>query len=330
MIGRRIFYGLILIAALLFQITNDNYLAPVLLALCLALPVLSLLISLPVILSCRLTLHGEAAGVSRGTEAQWSMIPKLPIRLPLPRLKVVAVEKNLLTGATAQHKLALTGVTRQMQAILPVSTSHCGLLELRVKKVRAYDLMGLFAIPLPKPEPARIPVEPIPRDPGPLHIPEGWGMRPAPGSAPKRSYGEDYELREYRPGDPMRTVHWKLSSKWDDLIVRDPAETVTPLVVLSFRWFGTPERLDAILDKLAGYSKALLAVQRPHALQWISRSEEPSLHPVSDEKDLQDGLLALLSSPAPAQAPASDPDRLTKSDGAALRIHLTPDEEVDE
>ena len=330
MIGRRIFYGLILIAALLFQITNDNYLAPVLLALCLALPVLSLLVSLPVILSCRLTIHGEAVGVVRGTEAQWSLTPGLRILLPLPRLKIVVVEQNLLTGACTQHRLAMNGVTNQTTARFPVSTNHCGMLALRVKKVRAYDLMGLFAIPLPKPKPARIPVEPVPFDPGPLHIPEGWGARPAPGAAPKRSYGEDYELREYRPGDPMRTVHWKLSSKWDDLIVREPSETVIPPVAISFRWFGTPERLDEVLDKLVGYSSALLAVQRPHALQWTDGSEEPRLHPVSDEKDLRDGLLILLSSSAPSQAPASDTDWMTKSDGSVLRIHLAPDEEVEE
>lgn len=328
MISRRISYGLILIAALLFQITSDNYLAPVLLALCLSLPVLSLLVSLPVILSCRLTLHGKAAGVSRGAKAKWLMTPNLPIRLPLPRLKVLAVEENLLTGATVQHKLILNGVTRQTKADFPVSTAHCGMLELRVKQAWAYDLLGLFAIPLFKPEPARIPVEPISRDPGPLHIPEGRGMYPAPGTAPKRSYGEDYELRDYRPGDPMRMMHWKLSSKRDDLIVREPSETATPPVVLSFRWFDDPKRLDGVLDKLAGYSKALLAVRRPHVLEWNNSSEEPFLHFVSDEKDLRGGLLILLSSPAPSQAFAPD-NRPTKPDGTTLRIYLAPDEEVE-
>ena len=117
-------------------------------------------------------------------------------------------------------------------------------------------------------------------------------MYPAPGTAPKRSYGEDYELRDYRPGDPMRMMHWKLSSKRDDLIVREPSETATPPVVLSFRWFDDPKRLDGVLDKLAGYSKALLAVRRPHVLEWNNSSEEPFLHFVSDEKDLRGGKAA--------------------------------------
>lgn len=29
------------------------------------------------------------------------------------------------------------------------------------------------------------------------------------------------DIREYRPGDPLKSVHWKLSSKTEDLIVRD-------------------------------------------------------------------------------------------------------------
>lgn len=27
------------------------------------------------------------------------------------------------------------------------------------------------------------------------------------------AYAEEHELRPYRPGDPMRTVHWKLTAK---------------------------------------------------------------------------------------------------------------------
>ncbi len=327
MIGRRILYGLILIAALLFQITNDNYLAPVLLALTLGLPVLSLLVSLPIICTCRLSLQGETSGIPRGQEAEWYIVPTLRFRLPLPRLKVLAVEENLLTGTKTQQTLTVNGVAHQTPAGLPVRTTHCGLLELRLKKVRAYDLLGLFAIPLPKPEPIRVLVEPIPLDPGPLNIPEGWGARSAPGSAPKRSHGEDYDLREYRPGDPMRTVHWKLSSKWDDLIVREPAETVAPLPVLSFDWFGTPDRLDAVLDKLVGYSKALLAVQRPHAFRWTGIGETVSFHSVSDEKELRDALYTLLSSPAPGVP--FKPDSSELSGSAAFSIHIAPDEEVE-
>jgi len=35
-------------------------------------------------------------------------------------------------------------------------------------------------------------------------------------------YAEEHELREYRPGDMVNSIHWKLSSKTDKVIVREP------------------------------------------------------------------------------------------------------------
>ena len=35
-------------------------------------------------------------------------------------------------------------------------------------------------------------------------------------------------------------MHWKLSSKWDQLIVKERAEAVTPLPLLTLDRFGTP------------------------------------------------------------------------------------------
>ena len=46
MVLRRLLYGLTLLGVLLFHITNENYLGQFLLALCLALPLLSLALSL--------------------------------------------------------------------------------------------------------------------------------------------------------------------------------------------------------------------------------------------------------------------------------------------
>ena len=33
---------------------------------------------------------------------------------------------------------------------------------------------------------------------------------------------EPFRLREYAPGDSLRQIHWKLSSKLDRLVIREP------------------------------------------------------------------------------------------------------------
>ena len=147
---------------------------------------------------------------------------------------------------------------------------------------------------------------PLPVQADPPRIPEGAGQRPTPRNAARRGPGEDYDLREYRPGDPLRSVHWKLSSKWDQLIVKERAEAVTPLPLLTLDRFGSPGELDALLDRAAGMSRALLDAQQPHALLWLDGAGEPQLHPVADEGEFHRMLTALLSGPAGERGPALD------------------------
>lgn len=44
------------------------------------------------------------------------------------------------------------------------------------------------------------------------------------GYKPKNGgFSDYYELRQYQSGDSLKNIHWKLSSKYDDLIVREPS-----------------------------------------------------------------------------------------------------------
>ena len=325
MIFRRILYGLTLMGVLLFHITNENYLAQFLLALCAALPLLSLALSLPGMLGCRLALSASPASLERGGDGRWQVSIETPNGLPLSRLTVHLTGENLLTGQKDHRRLILSGVARRRPVELTASTARCGLLELGVDRARVYDYLGLFSLPVSKPRPARMLCRPIPAPALLPALPEGQGVRPSSASAARTGPGEDYDLRDYRPGDPMRSVHWKLSSKWDELIVREPAETLTPLPLLTLDRFGEPEALDKLLDRALGMSRALLAVQRPHALLWLDRDGQPCLCAVSDEKELEDCLLELLGSFAPLSGPALDdrPELLQGPGGPAFRIHIT-------
>lgn len=327
MVLRRLLYGLTLLGVLLFHITNENYLGQFLLALCLALPLLSLALSLPGLLGCRLELSALPAALERGEEGRWQVSIRTSSALPLARLTLRLTGENLLTGETDRKRMTLLGVTRRRPARLAASTAHCGLLELRVDRAWACDHLGLFSLPVPLPPPARMVCGPIPAQVQPPRIPEGQGARTTPASASQAGPGEDYDLRDYRPGDPMRSVHWKLSSKWDQLIVRERADTVTPLPLLSADRFGPPEELDKLLDNLTGMSRALLGVQRPHAVLWLDAGGEPQLHPIADEREYTECLLALLSGPAPLIGPALDdfPELLHAPDGPVYRVHITPE-----
>ena len=327
MLYRRIIYGGVLVGVFLFQITNENYLAHFLLALCAAMPLLSLALSLPGMLGCRLTVSAVPAALERGEAGRWQLSVEVPVGLPLARITLRLTEQNLLTGETRGRRLAMTGVARRKPVELSAPTGHCGLLELWVGRARVYDYLGLFSRRLEVPAPARLLCRPIPAAAEPPAISEGQGLRPTAGSAARRGPGDDYDLREYRPGDPMRSVHWKLSSKWDELIVRERSETLVPLPLLTLDRFGPPEALDKLLDRLAGLSRALLDVQRPHGVLWLDRDGQPQLRVVADEKQFNDCLLDLLGSFAPLRGPSLEehPELLRGPDGPVFRVHVSPE-----
>ena len=324
---RRLIYIVALIGALLFQITNDNYLGRFLLALCVALPVVSLALSLPGMLNCRLELFALTAALDRGQAGGWSIAVRTPGNFPLARLSLRLQRENLLTGQREIARPVLTGVAGRLPKPLAAPTEHCGLLELRADKVKVYDCLGLFSRRLEPPAPARILCRPIPARCEPVEVPDSKGARPDHKNTSRRGPGEDYELREYRPGDPLRSVHWKLSSKWDELIVREREDTVIPLPLLTLDRFGTPEELDRLLDRVTGMSRAMLSVQRPHAVLWLDQTGEPQFRPVSDEREYTECLLELLSRPAPLSGPALDqyPDLPRVLDGPVFRVHITPE-----
>lgn len=321
---RRVLYGVTLVGVLLFQITNENYLAHFLLALCIALPLLSLALSLPGMVRCRVELAPRPAALDRGEAGAWTVAVHAFAGLPLSRVTMRVTEENLLSGKTERGRLKLTGVARRRPVEMPAQTGCCGLLELRADRVRVCDYLGLFALRLPPPAPARLLCRPIPARCPPVDIPESRGLRTSPGSAVRRGPGEDYDLRGYRPGDPMRSVHWKLSSKWDELIVKERADGLVPLPLLTIDRFGPPEALDELLDRLTGMSRALLDAQRPHGVLWLDAAGEPQLHTVSDEREYALLLPALLSGPAPLTGPALDdhPELLCSPEGPVFRIHI--------
>ena len=300
MVRCRVAYAMALASAVLFQICFTGYLSHFVLVLVLIFPLFSLLLSLPGMLRCRITLAPEAAVTPRGTPCRWVATVDNPTHLPLARLTYRLREENRLTGKHTTLRHVLSGASRGCQMTEGAAVEHCGLILCTLQRPKVCDLLGLFTHRLPIPPPAQLLVCPLPADISPPPPTdgqqEGRPLRPRPGGGP----GEDYDLRAYRPGDPVRTIHWKLSSKRDELIVRETLEPCPVCLILALDLFGPPEALDRILDKLYGLSLQLIRQGRPHIVQWVSGGQIAT-RPVDSERALTACLTDLCAAPAPLE-----------------------------
>ena len=298
MLRRRALYLLTLLGGLVLRVAYTGWLAGVVLGWVLALPIVGVLTALPALLSCRLRITASKAEVTRGRPWGVQLAGGSSLGLPLGRVRVRVEMANALTGERTKKEMMWLQPGDGGVLDLTAPSDHCGLFTLRVTRARALDSLGLFWLPLRRGEAVSLYV--LPREEGvalpPLPPSEEGALRPRPGGGP----GEDYDPRPYRPGDPINTIHWKLSAKRDEPVVRETLEPVVrhPLITLDLA--GAPRELDRRLDTLSGVAGEFLEAGRPFRLVWLDgESRELTGREIRNGEDWKNCLHALLSVPVP-------------------------------
>ena len=325
--GRRALYALLLLCTLMGQLLDVGYLFHFLFFAVLSLPALGLAVSLPAMLGARAELSAPAGRIRRGQAAAWKLRVVSRSRLPLARWAGRLCLTDRTAGRSVRRRLAMSHAIPGAGRGWGVDTEHCSLVECRVERLRVCDCLGLFTLPVKPPEPGELLVQPLPVAPGRLDLPEGTG-RPVPAPRGKSASGEDYELRPFREGDSLRTVHWKMSAKRDELVTRELLEDRRPVPVLTFDHFGPRSRMDRTLDRLAGLSAALLERERPHEVRWAHPATGAvRRQTVSCEREWLACLRAILFDPVPDQGRSVlDQPLAVDRDTAIHHIHVTGEE----
>lgn len=309
-----------LVGALAFHTFYFGWYSWFILVLCLSLPIFSFVVSMLAMVQVRLTLDAPTA-CSRGSKAVVTMGASGSF-LPMPRLRFRLTQVYGLTGETQR---LLQAADSHGTWYVPLDTSHCGTIRCTAEKLRVYDYLGLVALPVKKPQPVEITVYPVPAPPTRLpNLSQFLARRRKP--KPGGGFSEEHELRDYRPGDSMREVHWKLSVKTDRLIVREAQEPIRGLTLLTLDLSGTADQVDSVLGQLAWMSRWLLSHDTVHQILWIDPTDcQIRSALVEQESHLSDLLTQLLHSRLRDNTP-SMADR--KFPSASWRYHLEPEQEV--
>lgn len=281
MVGRRIVYTLSLAAAVAFYWASRNWLSAILLLMAVGLPWLSLILALPAIITGKGQFQCPSH-VTVGTPAK--AVFTFTSRFPAPP---VSGKLRLVTLSTGKGKRIQPG------SALP--TDHCGAYRLRCSHFWAADYMGLIRLPVFLKENRLVLVRPIAVKPAEMPDMSRYlntVTRPKPGGG----YSETHELRQYRPGDNLRQIHWKLSAKTGDLIVREPMEARQDAVLLTMELSGTPEILDFKLGRLLGMSSLFAENGIHHKIACYTGNGILDFS-VSNETEAMDAIDTLLQQP---------------------------------
>lgn len=266
-----LWYLLLLAAAALFYVLFTGWLGGYLLALVLLLPAASLAVSLPAALSLRFRLSILPGDDGEDGHFLLRLEVQNKLRLPVRRLAFRLQVENLFSGQKGERRRQAALGCGDWRDGVPFAMKDCGVAQGRLRFLRAYDCLGLFPIPLKGPAPARELAwpRPVPPPAGLEELTAGWEeIEAARGGGP-----EEYSLRDYQPGDPLRSVHWKISSKLDRLTVRQPEGGERPEPILLFELWGPIQRLNRLLDQLDACCQSLWDRGIACRLVWAGGSE---------------------------------------------------------
>lgn len=248
MIRRKILYILVLAVWCWLMMLYNFQKLRFLLAVLLCVPVLCLI---PLPFRKRKTeveLKGIPEYVTRGECIRLRATVTYKGRLPLAGLRIKGIWRAHGAKALRVESMirGLCGRTeREIEFALPAE--HCGAAEFTVAKARIYDCLRLFSLSVSPGRNARVLVtprlEPVPEHEASaiLHL------------LKVRSASDDGDLliRDYRPGDSLRSIHWKLAAREEGLQVRDsdPDRQVSLFLNMTDRLREQPQQRDFFLDR---------------------------------------------------------------------------------
>ena len=199
---------------------------------------------------------------------------------PVIKIKGYVSCTNSYSGE--RRRLVITGSPggKQMELYRTVRGNHCGVVTYRLRKLRVYDLTGIFSLARRCDRCVELTVMP-PAYAAAVHVTER--CRSFAGDSeiydqgrPGADASEVYSVRPFKDGDRIQNIHWKLSVRSDSLIVRENSRPLGAPVVLYVEPAAPGGRkkavtADAQFAVAASVSLALAEQGCAHYIAWYDR-----------------------------------------------------------
>jgi len=301
MLKYRILYIITLAAAVLFYLYYAGYLSFFILVSTVLLPIVSWLLTILAVRKTSIRFELKNPYANKNEEIVFHIIIKNNSVVPIARIGVNFSYENSLCGEKRSERIFLpVGSGPEQVMEYRMKSQYCGKITMELTGIKLYDFFGIFKISLKSILQTQVFVAPK------LHFLDTWIEAAANPGDESSTYskvkpGDDpseiFDIRPYRSGDRLRSIHWKLSSKLDELMVKEfslPTDS-SVLLMVDLMAFDMAS-LDTVVEAFTSLSRFLLENEIKHKVEWYSA--EHSLfqeNEIENEEDLAVLLNAVLS-----------------------------------
>ncbi|MDE6435439.1 MAG: DUF58 domain-containing protein [Lachnospiraceae bacterium] len=200
-----------------------------------------------------------------------------PTRYPLVNATVKLITANPFYQEEGIHYLNMpVRARKKTEVTYPVEMDYCGRFVIRAEEVRLMDLLGMVETVLPLSEERECMIFPK----GELRNQEAGQlyMKGVAEAMESKEKGYDFSeisgIREYIPGDKLQNIHWKLSVKKDELMVKERISvSAMQLNVLVELANDDDMRLESVLELADSVTKSFVAQNLPFTVYYYSTNK---------------------------------------------------------
>ncbi|WP_044974385.1 DUF58 domain-containing protein [Ruminococcus sp. HUN007] len=307
MIKSKIIYLILLVCMIFFYILFVDSMSLLILILTAVFPVMQLLVLLRISKNITAVLDIDCSAIERDTPAKIAVKLKnhsvFPVSCAVVSLDII----NTLTNEKQSLTTMLPVASDNEQSIkFSVSYAHCGMVRVALKSIKIYDYIKLFSKQINYNCTHDIAVLPTLQT-------IGSGLSTTLDSMTeneefsKLKAGDDcseiFSIREYIYGDKINRIHWNLTTKLDELMVKEYSLPVSSQIMIIFEFCrnGNDDeslyRNDASLETAMALSYYMFRNSITHKIAWYDPKLK-MLHTekISSEIDFSSFLSAVYSS----------------------------------
>lgn len=273
-----------------------------LLFLALVLMVCSVTISVLILWSHRDVLYVQAAlpdnRVGRSTDFFFTISVHNPSRVAAFPADVTYSWSNLFTGYSERKKQRLwaaPGGGAKVDQYL--RSRYAGRVEIRIEDVIIFDMFHIFCLSGCGRTDAHVIVWPTFSEVEEEHIYSVVEGFPEENELKKKGidYNPDYEVREYIPGDELKSIHWKLSAKKEQLMVRERLATGREKINILVPLGDDCQVNDGLMEAVYALGRLLLHKEYPIQLYWPGRGSTLRGFYAAEQGELENVISEILS-----------------------------------
>ena len=188
--------------------------------------------------------------------------------------------ENLFTGEHGEIPIAFSLGSREKRTIeFEACSGWCGCIKVTFSDWRCSDFFHVFYVKRKAVAEGATVIMPEKQNRDFSFLTrEGFDMESFrySGNRPGDDPGETYDIREYQPGDSIRQIHWKLSSKLNHILIKEASLPVSRSLLVFWdknTEEASPDEMDAMAESVSSICQALSQDGVQYTLGWTDGQE---------------------------------------------------------